>query len=101
MMPNVSSRMTGAMIANSVSLAIARFGGMPSAVRVVLSWLALDREMLVVGEVQTGAEEALDERCDELEWHQQRDVDVTQPVKVVRRLGGHRAAGSAVVGRLA
>src|SRR5256885_13401590 len=52
--------------------------------------------MLVVSEVQPRAEHALNERCDELESHQQRDVDVAQPEGVVSRVGWQRAVDIAV-----
>src|SRR5260370_26187020 len=71
--------------------ASARCGSIRARDSTFLSWLALDREVLVVRQVDAGAKQALDERSDELEVHQQRDVDVSQPPRVGGWSGAHRA----------
>src|SRR4029077_17179077 len=63
--------------------ASARCGSIGAHGAKFLSWLALDREVLVVSQVDAVTEQALDERSDEPEVHQQRDVDVSQPPRVV------------------
>src|SRR5260370_3627570 len=49
------------------------------------SWLPLNGEVFVVRQVDAVAEQALDQRRDELEVHEQRDVDVSEPPRVVVR----------------